>query len=370
MSYRRNDIDHGISGQAADEAGYWDARLRSPDCTDDDRARFDEWRRASPTHEECFDRLQVILASLRQNMARADIRALRDAALREDQSNTSRKRIFATALAFVAVAVTTVLWIALPEHLRHAPLQELASIARTLAGSPRADVYETGTGQRSISTLRDGSSVELNDETRIQVVFTHKIRRVALIYGQAFFHVAHEAHRPFIVRVADREITAVGTQFDVRLDATAVRVTLIEGQVKVSQESSSATGETAQAPTLEMPASYLSPGQQFIARRLASADAAQPQPDALIHNVDVSKVTGWRNGRIFLEDLPLNEAIAEMNRHSPVQIRLADPQLDTFRVNGMFHAGEQKTFVAALEQYFPITARALSDTEIVLTLRR
>jgi transmembrane sensor len=359
----------------ADEAGYWDARLRSPDCTDDDRARFDEWRRASPTHQECFDRLQVIFASLRQNMARADIRALRDAALREDRSSTPRKKIFALAAASTAIALTALLWTTLPEHFRLAPLHDLTSIFATLNASPRADVYETGTGQRSISTLRDGSSVELDAETRIQVTFTSDTRRINLLHGQAFFHVAHE-RRPFIVRAADREITAIGTQFDVRLDATAVSVTLVEGKVRVSRSSSTAPGKGAPAPTLtpQMPASYLSPGQQFIAQLPESfntANSAQPHAGAeRIHNVDVSKVTSWRNGRVFFDDLPLTEAVAEMNRHSPVQIRIVDPGLAAFRVNGMFHAGEQEAFVAALEQYFPITARSLDDTEIVLTLRR
>ena len=43
-----------ISDQIADEAGYWDARLRSPHCTDSDRARFTEWRNANPRHRQAF----------------------------------------------------------------------------------------------------------------------------------------------------------------------------------------------------------------------------------------------------------------------------------------------------------------------------
>jgi transmembrane sensor len=384
MSHLRTDIANGITDQMTDEAGDWDARLRSPDCTDDDRARFDQWRRANPMHQECFDRLQVLLASLRENMARADIRALRDAALRAERPRTPRKTIFAAAATLGVIALVALLWTTRSEHFRHAPLGELARIAGQMTGSPRAGIYETGTGQRSITTLRDGSSVELDAETRIEVIFTNNTRRIDLIRGQAFFHVAHE-RRPFMVRAADREITAVGTQFDVRLDATAVRVTLIEGKVKVSGGPGPASGDNPQAPTLtpQMPASYLLPGQQFIERlpesfkhtnsaraQADSIDAHDPQPNVLVHTVDVSKVTSWRNGRIFLDDLPLTDAIAEMNRHSPVQIRIADPELAAFRVNGMFHAGDQEAFVAALKQYFPIEARSLDETEIVLTLRR
>jgi transmembrane sensor len=190
----------------------------------------------------------------------------------------------------------------------------------------------------------DGSSIELDARTRIKVNFSSTRRNVELIYGRALFHVAHNPTRPFIVRAADREITAIGTQFDVRLDETSVRVTLIEGKVQVSQDSSH-----AKAATLETAAPVvLTPGQQFVA--LASTTA---EDSALVRSVDIAKVTGWRDGRIFLEALIVG-----------------DPQIAGLRVNGMFRADEQEAFVTALEQYFPIAALHHGDTEIILTPRR
>ena len=70
-----------IPDRIADAAGYWDARLRLPECTDADRARFAAWRDESLEHREAFERLQVILTTLRHGKARADVRALRDAAV-------------------------------------------------------------------------------------------------------------------------------------------------------------------------------------------------------------------------------------------------------------------------------------------------
>jgi transmembrane sensor len=232
-------------------------------------------------------------------------------------------------------------------------------MAARLIGSPRATLYETGTGQRSIRTLQDGSSVELNAQTQIKVVFTESARNVELLYGQALFHVAHDVGRPFIVRAADREITAVGTQFDVRLDSRSVRVTLIEGKVKASKSSGTE-------------GIYLAPGQQLITRLPGThveTDSAS-EATALVRTIDVAKVTGWRDGRIFLEDLTLTDAVAEMNRHSPIQISVADPKIARLRVNGMFRAGEQEAFVTALEQYFPIAAQEHGDSEIILTSRK
>jgi len=69
---------------------------------------------------------------------------------------------------------------------------------------------------------------------------------------------------------------------------------------------------------------------------------------------------------VFLEDLPLADAIAEMNRYSAIQITLDDSALAQLRVNGMFRAGEQEAFVAALQDYFPISVKRRGDTEIIL----
>lgn len=391
-----------ISDQTADEAGYWDARLRSPHCTEADRALFAAWRNACPEHREAFERLQAILANLRHHTARADVRSLRDEALRAENPRAPRRRLFAAAalVAGLAAAATT-FWATLPGGPRRASVSELVAMAQTLIGSHQDGVYETGAGQRLTDTLQDGSSVELNARTRIKVVFSQNTRNVELIYGQAFFHVAHDPQRPFVVRAADREITAVGTQFDVRLDALSVRVTLIEGNVKVSTDySSPASAEgvahraLSLAPSLRVPKEgasrdhdappidssntiYLTPGQQLVANLPGtprkgpdSSELGASREEALVRTIDIGKVTGWRDGRIYLEDLPLTDAAAEMNRHSPIQISVDDPQIAQLRVNGMFRAGEQEAFVTALKQYFPIDARYHGDTEIILTRRR
>lgn len=400
MTGRRDNMECRIADRTADETGYWDARLRSPHCTEADRALFAEWRDARPEHREAFERLQAVLANLRQHMGRADVRALRDVALRSENRHAPRRRIFAAVALVAAGAAATAFWASASGGLRHASLSALVERAETLVGFKQDGVYETGAGQILTDTLQDGSSVELNARTRIKVVFSEKARNVELIYGQAFFHVAHDARRPFVVRAADRAITAVGTQFDVRLDATSVRVTLIEGNVKVSANSPRSASEAdAVRPPLKPGSSfrgqkdgssrdrddpaggtntiYLTPGQQLVAllsvtphQDSESAEVGNARDDAVVRTIDIGKVTGWRDGRIYLEDMTLNDAAAEMNRHSPVQISVDDPQIAQLRVNGMFRAGEQEAFVTALKQYFPIDVLHHGDTEIILTRRR
>lgn len=323
----------------ADEAGRWDARLRAPDCSDADRASFAAWRDADSSHREAFERLQSIFATLRHDCGRAEVRALRDEALRATVTYRRRRLVWAAAAACMLAC--------------GAGFSFLDDLSAWLTG---AEIYVTGTGERSTYILEDGSTMALNAQSRVQVRYSEFQRSLSLLKGQALFNVAKNRRRPFVVHAGDRNIVAVGTQFDVRLDANSVQVTLIEGKVRIEQESAQESSEIV-----------LTPGKQLLAP--LSAPLPFANGERLI-SIDVAKVTGWRDGRIFMDNLSLAEAVAEMNKHSTVQIAVDDPMLAQRRVSGMFKAGEQERFVTALEDYFPIEVRHTGAQQIVLTARR
>lgn len=341
------DDNPSIPTSIAEQAGAWDARLRAPDCTDEDRARFAEWRDADPAHQQTFERLQAIVATLRHERSRADISALRDEALRAGEQHRRRVRFATAAAACAALTLGVFVWNGpAPGWLR----EPIAAMVTRLSG---AQIYSTSTGQRSTFVLDDGSSIELNARSRIEVRFSDYRREVALIEGQALFNVSKDLRRPFIVRAGERQVLAVGTRFDVRLDSHSVQVTLLEGKVRVGED----TAMWKHGRQTE-----LTPGKQLVAR---TADAGAD----VVRDIDVAKVTSWREGRIYFNDLPLDEAIQEMNRHSTVQLRLESAELAGLRVNGMFKAGEQESFVSALQEYFQIAAERRGAREIVLSKR-
>jgi transmembrane sensor len=222
-------------------------------------------------------------------------------------------------------------------------------------------IYQTGIGETSTLTLADGSTVTLNARSRIEVSVSDRQRRVDLHDGQAFFKVARDGEHPFVVGVADRDVTALGTAFDVRLDSTSVRVTLLEGKVRISQDPLVARAASQNAGRRQTEPRFLSPGQQFVAELPA-------RTEPVVRDVDVSKAVSWRDGRVFLENLTLAAAVAEMNRYSTIQITVADTQIANLRVNGMFRAGEQEAFITALQEYFPITTRR-EGASIILAAR-
>lgn len=339
------DNNQTLPAGIAEQAGAWDARLRAPDCSDEDRARFAEWRDADPAHQQTFERLQTLVATLRHERSRADISALRDEALRAGQRHRRHVWLGTIAASVAAITFGIAVWKGpSADWLR----QPIAALVTRLSG---AQIYSTSTGQRSTFVLDDGSNIELNAQSRIEVRFSDYRREVLLVEGQALFNVSKDLRRPFIVRAGNRQVLAVGTRFDVRLDSTSLQVTLLEGKVRVEQD----TAMWQRGPEVE-----LTPGKQLVARKTG------PRSD-VVRDIDVAKVTGWREGRIYFNDLPLAAAIQEMNRHSTVHVRLESPELSELRVNGMFNAGDQEVFVSALQDYFQIAAERRGAREIVLT---
>ena len=93
--------------------------------------------------------------------------------------------------------------------------------------------FQTAIGEQAAVALPDGSSFDLNTNSRIWVDYSQRQRVIRLERGEAYFKVAHDTHRPFWVRAGDYWVRAVGTAFNVYLRPTGVEVTVSEGTVKV-----------------------------------------------------------------------------------------------------------------------------------------
>ncbi len=320
-------------------AAYWDARLRNPNCRDEERAAFRRWIAEDPLHAEVYEQLQRSVSALRSAAHRPEIRALRDSALARRHDVTLRTAALAAVLLLAAVTLPVGLGL-----LGGSPGAREPAAADQLF----AEDYSTAIGQRSGITLEDGSVVTLNTDSRIQVSYSDDERLIKLLRGQALFEVAHDADRPFAVLAGDQRVVALGTTFDVRLNDRDVEVVLVEGKVEIVdvQGTRQASAKLVQ----------LESGERLVAR------AAAPP---VITRIDTGKATSWREGHVSFEDAPLIQAIAEMNRYSKIQIQANDPELAEYRVNGVFRSGQQARFVEALEAYFPVVAERDGDAIVL-----
>lgn len=339
----------------ADEAALWWAHRRRTVRDAAEERRFAEWRDADPAHAAAYDRLERVWQAAGNAGEEPEIMALRRAAERR-LAQPVRRRAYgiyggiAAALLALAAGAAMLHDGVLQSAPQAAPVVADAGTmtAEAPAMAPQAmaeaRVYQTGAGEQSTIRLADGSTVTLAARTRLAVHLEQKRRSIDLLAGQALFEVAPDKTRPFVVRAGDRQITALGTAFDVRLDGRELRVTLVEGRIAVEKQASSAIAQLfADDPTI------LAPSQQLRARD----DAEQ------LLAVSTERVTSWRAGRLIFDDDPLPQVIAEVNRYAPTPIALAeDPRLRELRVSGIFRLDRTASFAAALAAYLPVEAQA------------
>ncbi|MEA3177119.1 MAG: transrane sensor [Gammaproteobacteria bacterium] len=226
-------------------------------------------------------------------------------------------------------------------------------VACFVFGIPRMapkTVFATGVGETRPLVLDDGSRILLDTQSRLRVVFTAGARDIELLEGQAHFEVAKDTQRPFRVRTGSAEVVAVGTRFDVATLPARTTVTLIEGRVNVRTLPSAAHAEPQVAAMV--------PGQQL---GITSDGQLLDQQVVKIENV-----TAWQRGTIVLDDVPLPDALAAMNRYSATQIVIPAPWLQSRRVSGVFRVGDVETEALALQRYFGLRETSHSEREIVL----
>src|SRR5258708_2070091 len=105
----------------------------------------------------------------------------------------------------------------------------IVGVAILLMGPHR---YGTGLGEIRQVPLSDGSVVAINTQSTVEVAMHANVREVTLTRGEAWFRVAHDTKRPFIVSAGGIRVRAVGTAFSVRRRDEGADVAVSEGVVE------------------------------------------------------------------------------------------------------------------------------------------
>lgn len=279
------------------EAADWLLRMRAPDFSAEDRRHLDAW----------------LAGDARRGVALTQAQALLQLA----------PRAFA-ALGHVTPARS--LW-------QRSWLPAGAAIAASLAlfmlfdGPMRLQAdLRAGTEPLLTATLEDGSRIDLNAGSAVAFSFDDKQRVVHLLRGEAYFTVTKDPARPFIVEAAGGSATALGTEFDVRLDTAggdAAEVKVLVHAVKVA-----GTDGTTRILQAGESLRYDATGRMTPTGRV-DIDA----PD-------------WRSGKIVIEDESLASVIDRLQRHTNTRIVILGDALKARRVGGTFDTHDP---VAAIE---------------------
>ncbi len=351
------------------EACAWIAQLETGDLTPADVDAFREWMHRSPRHTAEARRLARLSAEL--NVLSGLEPALREAAEHYRPvtrgSGGSRFSALFTPSRLGTFAVTaTLLIVTMVVLLRDQFLPQFPT------------ELETPIGGYLEQTLADGSVVKLNTDSRIDIAYNDKQRHIFLRRGEVFFQVAHNPQRPFVVHANGKIIRAVGTAFAVRLDRTweegaDFEVTVTEGRVELRAQPPTAAQETpdhstpnkapseAAAGGGEQPPNtraqkepppvptILDAGQHLV------LSAREPEPKInTVTEEEIHRSLSWREGLFDFSETPLDQVVREFDRHTRLNIEIADPTLRERKFSGIFPTGNIDSLLETLETAYGI----------------
>lgn len=315
------------------EAARWRERLRD----DPDARGFEAWRALDPTHDAAYRQVSeareaaaaladdpALLALRHETLARATLG-------RKPRFRVGGKTLAAGALLCVG-----------------APLAALGikALAPASAERPVGETFRTGIGQRADVTLPDGSRVTLDTASALTVLFDKSARKVKLD-GQAWFDLKPSA-TPFVIAVDGLSMTADAGTFDVREDDGLVRAFAIDGTIALA-------GRAAQGGAIAAPTGHLLAVQ---ANQVSIRTLANP-----------ATFTGWHNGMLQFDNVPVMAATHELNRYRHRRIRIADGRIARMRISGAFEPTESPAFVDALTAGFPARVTQAGPTGVVIAAR-
>ena len=275
------------------------------------------WLDASEENQACFADIEQSWALAGQAAASPGVRNLRAEALaarpQRDERQVRRRWALAAGLAIVLGASLAG-----------------ALVVDGLNQTPGPRTYRTALGERATITLVDGSKVALNTSSAVVVDYRHDRRGLTLVAGEAWFDVAKDSRRPFVVSAANHTVTAVGTSFDVRLESSGFRVAVVEGRVAVDAAGRGRLSEVGAGERMDVI------GEAAFVRALGPLAG------------------DWREGRLEFDAATLAEVAAEMNRYRRTPIVITDPAVREMRISGVFYSGDDSGFLDALPLTHPV----------------
>ncbi|WP_285418643.1 FecR family protein [Pseudomonas sp. efr-133-TYG-5] len=304
-----------------DDAARWFVRLQEPPVSIAEQQRFDAWLDEHPQHREEFQLLQG-LWSAADRLPAARLQALTQA----PPARRARRPLLRYALA--ASVLAAALGLGLFSGLNH-------------PAGYRAE-FATAAGERKHVALPDGSVIDLNSRSRLQVRYEADRRLIELSGGEALFSVEHDTSRPFVVDTGNGRVTVTGTRFDVRRDVNQTRVAVEQGTVKVQGR------DAAEHEFISLTAGL---GTHVDAQgRVAAAYAVNP-----------AELTAWRSGKLVFNNASLGAVAAEVSRYRDKPLTVANPSVANLRLTSVFKSDDTDALLKALPNILPVAVRTLAD---------
>ncbi|QMV63543.1 FecR domain-containing protein [Pseudomonas berkeleyensis] len=293
---------------ALSQAVDWYVCLHDSQVTDAQRAAWQAWLAEDPRHAQAWARLE----NLRQRFDQAPQGIVAQAL---ENARHSRRNVVKTLAVLLGVGLVG--W-------------------QGYQVSPWSADYVTRVGERRRVTLADGSRLDLNTDTRVDIRFTTGQRLIHLLHGEILVTTAKDP-RPLSVQTAEGHILALGTRFGVHQTSSQTRLTVEEHAVEISPSLA-----TTQAVRVEA-------GQacDFTSTRVGALRPA------------AASASAWTQGMLVVVDWRLDEVLAELSRHRHGYLGCS-PQVAAMRLSGAFNLNDSEATLASLLDALPIQMRRMT----------
>jgi transmembrane sensor len=290
-----------------------------------ERSAFDAWMAEDVRHRGAFIRAQVVQNVVAKTIARHgtqpgdDIYALRSSDM--EQRGMNRRALFkyggmAAGIALLGVGI----------------VPSLRNNETTLA---------TAKGELKRVALPDTSVASINSGSKVEVKLTRDKRQITLVKGEAWFEVAKDKSKPFVVEAGEVRVRAVGTAFGVHRLEKGVEILVTEGTVDAWNGAAR---------------TRLVAGQRsFIPYKTAQITVEQ-QPQ------EVQRKLAWRDGMLVFTRQTLGEAVDDFNRYSVKKIVITDPSLAGKRIFGQYPIDAPEKFAQDIGSYLNVPIEVGADS--------
>jgi transmembrane sensor len=296
-----------VSAQVLDAAIAWQLSLDSG--TPVEREEFAKWHAAHEEHARAWRQLGML--DQRFSVASGPART---ALLQSRESIRRRVRKLGSGVA----SIVAVLGLALFAGDRYLPVDYWLADQRT------------ATGEQRTLRLSDGTLINLNTHSAVDVRFDEKQRRVILQEGEILVETGHGDARPFIVETREGSMRALGTRFLVKREEEGTRLSVLQSAVAAHPESS----------TEEQ---ILHEGQQVLMRNngLGPIIALNLGADA------------WTRGMLVVDNARLEDLVHELGRYRRGHLGVA-PEIADLRITGSFPLHDTDLALSALLPTLPV----------------
>ncbi|MBK5003052.1 DUF4880 domain-containing protein [Pseudomonas sp. S31] len=302
------------SAKAVKQAIHWMLRLRESGNNPGLAQQCEQWRDAQHEHEQAWQRV----IRLHQDL---DLRAVPGASVALQTLETSQQRLHrrqALKLLGGIALVGTAGWLA----------RDLEPVAAWTSD------YATGTGERRSFTLPDGSLLQLNTRSAVDLAFDQEQRLVRLKQGELMLTCSTLANpgRPLLVQTREALLEGFEGRFNVRQDSDCTRVNVSHGRVALHRPG----GELQ----------WLSSAQDW----RIDAQGAQR-----LEQVDMD-ATAWSEGLIVTRDMRLGDFLTQVSRYRHGYLTCAD-DIASLRLSGVFRLEDPEALLQLLPQTLPVRLR-------------